>query len=90
MLFRRKSNINLLPDGRKYRMGLLFAAAMLLGLGLACTNPIIAGLYSEFLTGLGMLYLVFCGGNVGNKWIVGKKGGLLAQIGSPPPPPKDT
>lgn len=63
-------------DGRKYRMALVFAGLMFLGLGLAAKGIVNESLYSTFLTGLGALYFTFCGHNVGEKWVHGKNGTL--------------
>lgn len=79
MVKKKKDNVPL--DGRKYRMGMIFAFLMLAGLGIAGMNAVVSDMYSEFLTGLGMLYFVFCSGNVGNKWVLGKHGKLMAAVG---------
>lgn len=88
-LFKRKPKAQLPPDGRKYRMGILFAFLMLAGLGVACMNEVASDLYSEFLTGLGMLYFVYNSGNVGNKWVLGKHGKLMARVGDLQDPPEE-
>ena len=67
-------------DGRKYRMAMWFSFFLLIGIFLAGKNEVMSDLYSEFITGLGMLYFVYCSGNVGNKWILGKHGKLIAQM----------
>jgi predicted outer membrane lipoprotein len=77
------------PDGRKYRMAFLFAGLMVLGLLLAGRFEIIKDLYSEFVTGLGILYFTYCTGNVGNKWVLGKHGALQAQMGTGEPEPEE-
>lgn len=68
------------PVGRKYRMGIIFAIIMVAGMFIAGSNSLLIELYSELLTGIGLLYLTFCGGNVSNKWVLGKKGGLIAKM----------
>lgn len=59
-------------DGRKYRMGLLFAGLMLLGLGLASRGIVPDTLYSSFITGIGAIYFTYCSGNISNKWVLAK------------------
>ena len=86
-----KSNPNQPPaaNGRKYTMGLIIMLAMMTGFGLASFNPILLKIYSDLLTGLSMIYMIYCGGNVGNKWVIGRKGGLQMGAGqqAPPTPP---
>lgn len=69
------------PDGRKYRMGIIFALLMIAGLFVAGSNSLLVDLYSELLTGLGLLYFAYCGGNVSNKWVLGKQGRFMARSG---------
>jgi hypothetical protein len=82
-----KSKTDKAPDGRKYRMGILMMLVLLGGFALAGVNPVLASLYPELITGLGIIYLTYCGGNVGNKWVLGKKGGLT--MNSEPPKPEE-
>lgn len=58
-----------LPDGRKYRLAIILTLMMVLGFGLAGYNPVLIGLYSQLLTGFAMIYGIYCGGNIGNKWV---------------------
>lgn len=91
LLSRKKAEPSGPPDGRKYRMGLLFAGLMLLGLALASKGIVPDELYSSFITGIGAIYFTYCSGNIGNKWVLGKHGALQARVGMPeePPPPKE-
>lgn len=79
-------------DGRKYRLALIFAGIMALGLGLASQNSMMQEMYSEFLTGISVIYISYCGGNVGNKWVWGKHGKLVGasepEVEDPTPPKK--
>ena len=80
LLSRNKNSVRAeskaLSDGRKYRLALTFAAIMILGLLLSTAIPAIETLYGEFVTSLVALYLAYCGGNVSNKWVLGKHGKL--------------
>ena len=69
-------------DGRKYRLALTFAGVMILGLLLSTTIPAVETLYGEFVTSLVALYLAYCGGNVSNKWVLGKYG-KVEESGTP-------
>lgn len=69
-------------------MGILFAFLMLAGLGVASMNAVMVDLYSEFLTGISIIYFTFCSGNVGNKWVLGKHGKLIARVGDLADPPE--
>ena len=73
---------NSIPDGRKFRMGQLMMLMMLGGLGLASLTPVIASLYSEFTAGLIGIYVIYTGGNVSNKWVLGKKPGKKSMQSS--------
>ena len=67
-------------------MAFIFAMLLLAGLGLAGINDVIKDLYSQFVTGIMGLYLVFCGGNVSNKWVLTRNGGSLTQSSLDQPP----
>jgi len=91
MAFRKKIKTPSIPDGRKYRMSIICLFVLLAGFGVAGLNPVFVKLYSELITAvLGVLF-VYCGGNVANKWSIGKKDGLTVGAGRPtiqqgPPP----
>lgn len=84
-----KSKQNKPPDGRKYRMGIIMMLVLLGSFALAGVNPVLAAVYPELITGLGIIYLTYCGGNVGNKWVLGKKGGLTMESEQPKPDPDE-
>jgi len=77
-----------LPDGRKYRMGIIMMMVMLVGFGLAGLNPVYVSLFPSLLTGLSAIYFTFCGGNIGSKWVTGKKDGFQIEGGGKPPEDK--
>ena len=72
-LFRRRFSLPKTPDGRKYRMGITMMLVMIASFGLAGLNPMLAKLFPDFLTGLAMIYVTYCGGNIGKHWVNGKK-----------------
>ena len=83
-MFKRNKSQKL-ASGRKYTIALIMMLAMLVGFGLAGINPVLTKIYADLLTGLGMIFLTYCGGNVGNKWVIGRKNGL--QVGTSKEPP---
>ena len=93
-LLRRRKKVPTAPgiaDGRKYRLALICLLVLLAGFGVGGLSPVFVKLYPDLITAvLGVLFL-YCGGNVANKWSVGKKDGLtVAQNGQtitqgPPP-----
>ena len=92
-LFKRskpKQTFEAKRNGRKYRMGILFALMILACAGLCTINPILVKVFAEVVGGIVGIYIVYCGGNVANKAVLGKwqgariEGGV--QLGGPPPP----
>ncbi len=86
-----KEKSNQPPDGRKYRLSLISLLVILTAFGIAILNPVFVGLYSELVAGVLAILFVYCGGNVGKSWAVGKKDGLTVSSGGtkvikgPPP-----
>lgn len=70
-MFKKK---NKLPDGRKYRLTIMTMLILLAAFGVAGLNPALAALYPQLVTALLGLVFVYCGGNIGNKF-VSKNGG---------------
>ena len=68
-----KKNPNKPLDGRKYRLGIIMMLVFLGGFALTGINPVLATVYAELVTGCGIIYLTYCGHNVGNKWVLGRK-----------------
>ncbi len=62
----------LTKNGRKYRMTQLGILVLLVGFGASTLNPVLATLYPQLVTGVLGLIVIYHGGNVGNKWVVGK------------------
>lgn len=85
-----KKDPNKLPDGRKFRLALISIMLLTAAFAMAAINPVLATALPDFITGLIGLNLVYNGGNVGNKWMLGKKGGVqLGQVPDSPPTPKE-
>lgn len=80
MLKRRKTK-QLLPDGRKYRLVIISLFVLLGGFALAGLNPTFAAVYAELVAAILGLNALYYSGNVGNKWVVGKAGGLTMSVG---------
>lgn len=59
-------------QNRKYRLAIISIAMMTIVGLLALEFPSFAPLYSEFVTGIIGINLVYNGGNVGAKWAISK------------------
>lgn len=70
------------PDGRKYRLAIISMFVLLGGFGLAGLNPAFAAVYAELVTAILGINALYYGGNVGNKWVIGKSGGLSLSAGA--------
>ncbi len=73
------TNPKLQNNGRKYRMTLIAMLIILAGYGLTVLNPVLQTSYAELAGGIVGLVLVYCGGNVSNKFV-------LTRPGREPPP----
>lgn len=69
-------NLPKTPDGRKYRLAIISMFILLGGFGLAGLNPAFAAIYTELITAILGINALYYGGNVGNKWVIGKSGRL--------------
>lgn len=65
--------------GRKYTMGMICMLMVLSGFALATTNPILTKVFAELVGGIVGIYMVYCGGNVGNKAVLGKWQGARSK-----------
>ncbi len=88
-MFKRKTNKP--ANGRKYKLALISVLAILAGFAMCAINPVFIAVFSELVTGVLGVLLVYCGGNVGKSWAVGKVDGLTVSSGptkvykGPPP-----
>lgn len=78
-----------LPNGRKYKLTLICLLLLTAGLALTTVNPLITKVYAEFAGGIIGILLVYCGGNVSNKWVLGKAQDATVDTGNPPANPPD-
>ena len=67
-----KISLERTQDGRKYKMALILAILMLGSFMLLATYPVLSGQFPTFVTAIGALYVAYCAGNVGNKWVTTK------------------
>lgn len=74
-------------NGRKYKLTLISLLLLVAGFTLTTVNPLLAKVYAEFTGGIIGILLVYCGGNVSNKWVLGKAQG--ASVDDPPASPPD-
>jgi len=59
-------------NGRKYKLALIVMTLLLSAFGLVALAPSLGRMFPELATALVSTLLVYCGGNVGNKWVSGK------------------
>lgn len=90
MIFKRKTSANP-ANGRKYKLALISILAILAGFAMCAVNPVFIAVFSELVAGVLGILFVYCGGNVGKSWAVGKANGLTVSSGGtrihkgPPP-----
>jgi hypothetical protein len=82
-------NSKALHDGRKYKMSIFAMFIMLVTFVFTGYNELVKETYTELLMGLSSLYAVYCGSNVGNKWVLGKHGKLVGKEGDLQDPPTE-
>tara|TARA_Y100001973_G_C5072584_1_gene268331 strand:+ start:78 stop:329 length:252 start_codon:yes stop_codon:yes gene_type:complete len=58
-----------LRNGRKFRLTILLSVLCLLGFFVTVTHTELSKNYEELCDTLVTILLVYCGGNVGNKWL---------------------
>jgi len=92
MFFRKKKpqqTLEVKRNGRKYKMGILFALMILALAGLCTVNPILVKVFAEVVGGIVGIYIVYCGGNVANKAVLGRWQGAQIdasiKVGDNPP-----
>jgi hypothetical protein len=67
--------------GRKYRLSLITILVIFAAYALSGYAPTFAPLYEEMVSGLIAVLFVYCGGNITNKWVLGKP----KSVKAPPP-----
>jgi len=67
------------PNGRKFTMGLICILVVLAGFALTLVSPILTKVYVDLVGGVVGVYLVYCGGNVSNKWVLSKTNGVTLE-----------
>lgn len=71
------------PAGRKYRLAILCLLFILAAFGLATMNPILLKVFAEVVGGIVGIYIVYCGGNVATKGVLGKWQGATVETVTP-------
>jgi len=59
-------------NGRKYKLALITMTLLLAAFGLVALVPTLERMFPDLATALVGTLLVYCGGNVGNKFVTGK------------------
>lgn len=77
--YKKKEKKSVSRDGRKFRMGILFALLLLACFGLASMNPILVKVFAEIVGGIVGIYLAYCSLNVANKAVLGRFQGATVE-----------
>ena len=70
----------IVPTGRKYRLALICILCILACFGLAGINPILLKVFAEVVGGIVGVFIVYCGGNVATKGVLGKWQGATVDL----------